>query len=155
MEGNEKEKETEEKDGLPRNTVGETRAGGDVNEKKGRENTEIGKAKEANSNTSASGYVRQLPPTTRSLFANSQALGMKGQRRTVVRNVSERTRTLQAVHRWRVGNVRKGIRSPITRTTRTRTSRSTFSKNYTHQNRSMWDRLQPIDSRSVQTFPST
>jgi hypothetical protein len=138
MEGNEKEEETEEKDGLPRNTVGETRAGGDVNEKKGRENTEIGKAKEANSNTSASGYVRQLPPTTRSLFANSQALGMKGQRRTVVRNVSGRTRTSRAVHQQKVGNVRKGIRSPRTRpTTRIRASRSTFSKNYMHQNRSM------------------
>lgn len=67
MEGNEKEKETEEKVGLPRNTIGETRAGGGEDGEKGREKTEIGKAKEANPNTSASGYVRQLPSTIRPL----------------------------------------------------------------------------------------
>lgn len=154
MEGNDKEKETEEKVGSPGNTAGEIRAGGDEDEKKGREKTENNQAKEADPNTSASGYVRQLssgPPARSSLI---RKLSMKGQWRIVVRNVSGRTRTSRAVHQQKVGNVRKGIRSPRTRpTTRIRTSRSTFSKNYMHQNGTMQDQTQHIGSRSVQTLP--
>lgn len=74
MEGNEKEKE--EKVSLDTKAVAETKVGGGEDDRKDREKTEIGKAKEANPTTSASGYVRQLPPTTRSLFADPQAFNI-------------------------------------------------------------------------------
>jgi hypothetical protein len=66
MEGN--EKEAEKKVSLDTKAVEGTTVGEDEDEKKGREKTEISKAKEANPNSSASEYVRQLPSTTRSLL---------------------------------------------------------------------------------------
>ncbi|KAG7562710.1 hypothetical protein FFLO_01870 [Filobasidium floriforme] len=72
MEGNEKEKETEEKVGLPRSTVGATRAFGGEDGKKGREKIEIDEPKEADPTTSASGptenssqkRIREYPDLT-------------------------------------------------------------------------------------------
>lgn len=61
LEGNEKEKETEQKINMDGKAAEATTVGRDEDEKKGREKTEINQAKEANPNTSASGYVGQLP----------------------------------------------------------------------------------------------
>lgn len=74
LDGNENEKETEQKVDMDGKAADEITVGGGKDEKKGREKTEIGQAKETNPTTSASGYVRQLPSATRSLFADPQAL---------------------------------------------------------------------------------
>jgi hypothetical protein len=76
MEGNEKKKETEQKTKMDGKSVEEITASVVEDEGKGREKTEVGKAKEANPNTDPSGYVGQLSATDCLLFANPQVLNI-------------------------------------------------------------------------------